>query len=333
MIADGPLDRVRLSQLASPSEIFSASAELEEGLDPDGPLAQREAAHHLIDAAVQAGAIAWAPDERRQLRRVISRWTLRLRHLGERLELPELMSFEGYLPSLLPLSGTELIETALRGEPIIAGGISDADLRALDGVPHLRIIDCVLTNCNLADIELPGARLLHTTFDACEFGATVLDGTVATSSIFKGGSLVDVQAPGATFCGSQFDQTSMSGASFERASFAASVLREVDAREASFAEALFDLATIEAGDFQGANLHDAVFTGATVRASKFADADLRLSLFSSADVRDSDFRAARLHDATFATAIDVPRALFDPGAVEAATFSEADEQALLTPSG
>lgn len=332
MIADGPLDRARASELTSPSEIVRTSAELEEALGPDGVFEQGDTAHRLIDAAVQAGAVAWAPDERRQLRRVISRWTSRLRHVGERIELPELMPFEGYLPSLLPLSGEEAVESAKRGEPIVARGIGDCDLRAFDGVRRLRIVDCVLTRCNLADIELPEARLLHTTFDSCEFDATMLGATVATSSIFKGGSLTGAQAPDATFCGSQFDEISISRANFERASFAASVFREVDAGEAAFGEALFDLATIESSDFQGADLHDVVFTGATVHATAFADADLRLALFSSADVRDSDFRGAHLQGATFATAVDVGRATFDAGAIEEASFSDVDEQALLAAS-
>lgn len=308
-----------------PTEVLDASAELEQRLaGSDPPEEVLQAAASLIRSAVEAGARTWDPEERAALRRTIARWTAALHRSGSRVELPDLAPFSGHLPSLDTAEADAVIALARAGRPIVACRIESADLRALDAIPRVRIVDCVLVDCDLSGIVLPGARFLHTTFDGCDFAATELPGLVATSSIFSGGTLERVKASRGTFCGSRFDGVVMNEGDFTSASFAAAIFHEVKAVGSHFADALFDLATVESVQFDEAKISDVVFTGAVVQFSTFRGADLGLSIFSGADVRGSSFAGARIDGASFAKAVDASRAEFDADAAKHAAFSEAD---------
>jgi uncharacterized protein YjbI with pentapeptide repeats len=307
------------------SDILHFSEELKGDLD-DSQTTER--VQNLIREAVSAGATTWDPDERAQLRRVVARWTSALQRAGQRAALPDLLPFSGHLPSFTTLEAKDLVDRLHAGKPVVACRIEGADLRDLDGIKRVRIVDCVLIDANLSGITLPGARLLHTTFENCNLSGTRLPDVVVTSSIFARGNLVETQASRGTFCGSRFEGVDMSNGDFSSASFAASTLRKTEAREADFDDALFDLATIESANFERARASDGVFTGATIRSSTFHQTDLTRALFSSADLRGSEFEGAQLEEASFETAVEVSRATFSPAAIEEASFSAMDAAAL-----
>lgn len=308
-----------------PQEVLAASASLEQTLgafaDPEEIAGE---ARSLVSAAVAAGASTWDSEERNELRQTISRWVGVLHRTGERIELPDLAPFEGHLPSLERMDAKTVLAKAREGKPIIAARIEGCDLRELDAIPRVLIADCVLSGCDLGEIELPSARLLHTTFAGCNFTGAKVPNLVATSSIFNGGSLDGVKAAGGTLCGTRFDGVHMREGDFTEASFASTTFREVKAEGAGLAGAFFDLATLDSMRLEGAALAGAIFTGASVRKLSFRDADLTLSIFAGADVRGSTFVGAHLEGAFFRTAVDVALAEFDSDAPLHAEFSQAD---------
>jgi len=310
--------------------VLAENAELERAVT-ESELAseQRERVEQFVKQAAAAGAAAWNPPERAELRRAISHWVALLNRDGATGAKPQLARYSGRPPKLEDIDGADALERARAGEPIVACRIERQDLRELSGLDDVRIVDCVVIGCDLRGVELARARLLHTTFADCNLSHAALPTLVATSSIFKGGSLEGAQAPGATFCGTLFDGVALRGGGFDRASFASATLRNVDAWQARLSGTLFDLTTLESVGFEEAQLDHTIFTGATLRSLRFAGGDLADSIFSGADVRGSSFAGARLQRALFRTAIGVRFAIFDPGAAGQADFS-ADDAALLS---
>jgi uncharacterized protein YjbI with pentapeptide repeats len=289
---------------------------------------QADEAESLVDRAARAGMVTWDAAERSELRRVISNWVSLLDRVGRDTEIPELLSFAGDLPSTDPMDPAEMLAHVREERPIIAARVEGADLRGLDGMSGLRIVDSIFVDCNFDGVESRQARILHSSLKDCSFRDAVLPNLVATSSVFSGGSMARAISPEATFSGTRFERVVMEGCDFTQTSFGASILFEISAPGATLHDCLFDLTNIRRCEFRGADLARAIFAGATVQENSFRAADLTLAIFSGSDVRGSSFAGATIDRTYFAKAIDIALAEFDPGAAEVAEFAETDSEQL-----
>jgi uncharacterized protein YjbI with pentapeptide repeats len=205
---------------------------------------------------------------------------------------------------LRPTAGDEAEGAAYRPRSISAwylmqlNACRGCDLRNAQ-LQGIKLHGTDLTGALLGHAVLAGGVLSGVTVDGAE-----LSGTSFTSAVITGGSFRNVtsipssvtcffraslsqvaldgaQLHGALFRGATLDEVSAHGASLAVADFQTSVVSNADFTDADLSGAAFDSATLASARFEGANLQAARFPGVKLYCGSFAGHDLRVAVFDA----------------------------------------------------
>jgi uncharacterized protein YjbI with pentapeptide repeats len=145
-----------------------------------------------------------------------------------------------------------------------------------------------LTNLNLNDFRLAGARAEKTNFNGSVFYQMELTNLYAPHAEFKN----------TNFVGSRLDQSDLGSANFEKAilswsSLRGSILTGTVMKEAQMIEADLTGAVFVNANLENANLSRAVFKEAYLERVRFDEADLSGAIFEAAKLFGVDLRKAK----------------------------------------
>jgi uncharacterized protein YjbI with pentapeptide repeats len=159
--------------------------------------------------------------------------------LPEQLEQIELSALEhDERLAELELTGGLLVDQRARGVTFQAVRLTGTDLSGSQ-LEHLRIVDCMLKSCNVANVNARGARLK---------GVVIADSRLTGMALFEG-ELTDVM-----FQGCRVDLASFSSCGMDRVRFEDCVLTQSDFMEGRLQSVGFHGCDLTNGDFRGAKL-------------------------------------------------------------------------------
>ncbi|VVE81023.1 pentapeptide repeat-containing protein [Pandoraea sputorum] len=124
------------------------------------------------------------------------------------------------------------------------------------------------------------------------------DGVLPDLSL-PNGDLRGVHAPGAQFCGGQFDGTVWSGARLRRAGFASANQVNADFERADLREACFHAAVLTGAHVVGADLRGAEFLHAVMNGADLSATRCQRVTFEKMRLNDATFHRARMDGACF----------------------------------
>jgi uncharacterized protein YjbI with pentapeptide repeats len=138
----------------------------------------------------------------------------------------------------LELADASLVDQLARGVTFESAKLTGSDLSG-SRLEHIRIVDSMLTRCNLANVKARRVRLK---------GVVIEDSRLTGMALFEG-ALTDV-----TFHGCRVDLASFSSCRMERVSFEDCVLTQTDFLEARLASVRFHGCDLTNADVRGARM-------------------------------------------------------------------------------
>ncbi len=305
------------------STLLQRSRTLEQTLKKSRPTeANLTAMRAIMDAASEAGAVAFSAYDRSILRSIMDYWASVLRIATDEIVLPKpLKRFAGTLaePGALPrMERDEFIHMVQRGDLIQNVRVENADFSGLHfgkiKIINSRFVECTLDGATF-DTE---SELIYTGFIVCKLRDVRASGIKATSSKFDRPHI-----QGAYFRGSDFSSALISGArmdkgtNFNDANLSSASLHDARADGASFRGATMTQIDLEGAVLTNCDFQRAHLIKGKLQHANFLGADLSYAYLHEADIQGAKFIGATLKNANFERVENIDQAEFDSNWTEA----------------